>query len=80
MDIELAIVNHDALVERLHRHEDDLTIMTLLPGDVDIDAVPFRDNALVCVAPAEHPLAGRRDIPLAALHAERFVLREGCAR
>jgi DNA-binding transcriptional LysR family regulator len=79
VEVGLAIENHDALVERLRGHEDDLTIMTLLPGDIDIDALPFRDNPLVCVAPANHPLAKRSAVPLAALHAERFILRESAS-
>jgi DNA-binding transcriptional LysR family regulator len=37
---------------------------------------PFMDNILVPIAHPEHPLAGRRAIPLAELAAERFLMRE----
>ena len=76
IDVGLTIVNHDGLVERLRRNADDLTIMTLPPADIDLDGTPFRSNPLVVVAPAAHPLAGRRNIPLASLKAERFISRE----
>ena len=76
VEIALAIANRDTLVERLRRHDDDLTIMTLPPDDLDLDRIRFRDNPLVCVAPIGHPLARQQGVSLAALRAERFVLRE----
>lgn len=76
IDVGLTIVNHDGLVERLRRNSDDLTIMTLPPPDLDLEGTPFRANPLVVVAPISHPLAGRRNIPLASLKAERFIYRE----
>ncbi len=76
VEISLNIVNHDGLVERLKRHDDDLTIMTLPPDDLDLDRIRFRDNPLVCVASVLHPLVGKKGLSLAALRSERFVLRE----
>ena len=76
VDIGLTIVNHDGLVERLRRNADDMTIMTLPPADLELDTTPLRTNPLVVVAPAGHPLAQRRNIPLASLKAERFIARE----
>ena len=76
IDVGLTIVNHDGLVERLRRNVDDLTIMTLPPADIDLECTPFRSNPLVVVAPAGHPLAGRRNIALTSLKAERFISRE----
>lgn len=76
IDVGLTIVNHDGLVERLRRNADDLTIMTLPPADIELECTPFRANPLVVVAPVSHPLAGRRNIALASLTAERFIYRE----
>ncbi len=76
VDVGLTIINHDGLVERLRRNADDLTIMTLPPAEMELDTTPLRTNPLVVVAPAGHPLAQRRNIPLASLKAERFIARE----
>ncbi len=76
IDVGLTIVNHDGLVQRLRRNADDLTIMTLPPPDIDLECTPFRSNPLLVVAPAMHPLAGRRNIALTSLKGERFISRE----
>ncbi len=76
VEIELAIANHDTLVERLKRHDDDLTIMTLPPDDLNLERIPFRDNPLVCVASTSHELAQQKGLTLADLRNERFIMRE----
>jgi len=50
--------------------------MALPPEQPDLEVLPFLANPLVVVAAANHPLAGEKDIPLARLASERFVLRE----
>ena len=76
VDAQLTIVNHDALVERLRANLDDLTIMTAPPEDVEVEKARFRSNPIVVVASINHPLAGRKSIPLERLKNERFILRE----
>lgn len=76
VEVSLTIVNHDALIERLRRNLDDLTVMTQPPHGMDVEATALRADQLVLVAPAGHPLAGRKNIPLARLHGERFIMRE----
>jgi len=49
--------------------------MMLPPQDLPLEAVPFLDNPLVVIAPANHPLAGRR-LTLARLKGERWLMRE----
>jgi LysR family transcriptional regulator for metE and metH len=46
------------------------------PQRFETTAVPFADNPLVIVAPASHPFAQRRRIPLSALAGETFMVRE----
>jgi DNA-binding transcriptional LysR family regulator len=43
---------------------------------MDIIALPFAPHPYVIVAAPDHPLAGVRQIPRAALNRERFLLRE----
>ncbi len=72
----LTIANRDAALERLRSNQDDLLIMGKVPDNLPVRAYPFINNELVVVARPDHPLAGARDIPLAALARERFLIRE----
>ncbi|MBL8385812.1 MAG: LysR family transcriptional regulator [Burkholderiales bacterium] len=76
VEVRLEIANRESLVERMRANLDDLYIMMLPPVDLDIEVTPFRDNPIVVVAPAAHPLAGKTGVPLKRLAAERFILRE----
>jgi len=76
IQIALEITNRDRVLERLQGNQDDLYIMALPPEQPDLEVLPFLANPLVVVAAANHPLAGEKDIPLARLASERFVLRE----
>jgi DNA-binding transcriptional LysR family regulator len=57
-------------------NEDDLYIISQIPDDVDLQMKPFLENPLVVVARRDHPLARERNIPIAALNGEAFVMRE----
>jgi DNA-binding transcriptional LysR family regulator len=50
--------------------------MSQLPEHMDIEAYPFLDNPLVVIAPSNHPLAGKKNIPISALVEEHFIMRE----
>lgn len=76
IDVRLEVANREAVVERLARGEDDLYIMTSPPQHFDIAMHPFLENPLVPIAPANHPLAGQTNIPLARFARERMLLRE----
>ncbi|GAB3190583.1 LysR family transcriptional regulator [Hydrogenophaga aquatica] len=76
VEIALEILNRDGVVQRLRRNQDDISIMSIPPKDLDIEQREFLPNPLVVVAPSGHPLAGRPAIPLAELAGERFILRE----
>ncbi len=76
VDIALEVLNRDGVVQRLRANQDDLYIMSMPPGDIEIEKQVFLSNPLVVVAPASHPLAGQAGIELARLAPERFILRE----
>jgi LysR family transcriptional regulator, low CO2-responsive transcriptional regulator len=76
IDVSLQVLNRDGVVARLREDLDDLYIMSAPPRDIDLDDRVFMANPLVLVAPADHRLAQRRDVRLAELRDERFVLRE----
>lgn len=76
IDIHMEVVNRDRLLDRMARNEDDLYVMGVPPEDWQIESEPLLENPLVLIAPAAHPLAGRANIPFAALAEEDFILRE----
>jgi DNA-binding transcriptional LysR family regulator len=75
VDIELAVENRDRVVDRLTRGADDLAVMMVPPVNLPLESVPFLDNPLVIIAPAAHPMAGRR-VRLPSLAGERWLMRE----
>jgi DNA-binding transcriptional LysR family regulator len=76
IQVSLKVSNRERVLERLADNQDDLYILGQPPEELDAVAEPFLDNPLVVLAPAGHPLAGKRKIPLARLAQEPFLLRE----
>jgi DNA-binding transcriptional LysR family regulator len=76
IEVSLKVSNRERILERLAENQDDLYILGQPPEELDAVAEPFLDNQLVVLAPANHPLAGVKKIPLARLAEEPFLLRE----
>ncbi|MAT64153.1 MAG: LysR family transcriptional regulator [Gammaproteobacteria bacterium] len=77
VDVALKVTNRDRIIERMLANEDDLYIMGQAPSDeLEVEAYPFAPNPLVVMAPREHPLVGKKNIPLSRLVEEPFILRE----
>lgn len=76
IDVSLQVINHQQLHDRMAENLDDLYILSNLPDDLEVHAESFLDNPLVVVARSDHPLAHRKNIPLAALDGEDFIMRE----
>ncbi|VAW61585.1 RuBisCO operon transcriptional regulator CbbR [hydrothermal vent metagenome] len=74
--ISLDITNRESLKHQLENNEPDLVIMGQPPEGVDVESDAFIENPLVMIAPANHPLAQNRNIPLKHFEDERFVVRE----
>lgn len=74
--ISLDITNRENLLRQVMDNETDLAIMGKPPEEMDLDAEAFMDNPLVVVAAPDHPLAGKKRIPLKRLQDEVFVVRE----
>lgn len=72
----LKFTNRARVVERLGQNLDDFVVMGQVPQDRNLVSHPFLENVLGFVAPADHPLAGRRKIPLKRILKERFIARE----
>ncbi len=76
IDVALKVTNRERILERLADNLDDLCILGQPPEDLDAEFQPFLENPLVMLAAANHPLAGRRRIPLARIAEEPFLMRE----
>ena len=72
----LQITNRASLLVSLAKNQSDLYIMGQPPEGVSVVEYPFLENILVVVARPDHPLAGRKRIPLTEIAKERFVGRE----
>jgi LysR family transcriptional regulator, low CO2-responsive transcriptional regulator len=76
IELALHITNQEGVLARLARNQDDLYFTGKPPSDLDIELRPILENPLVVVAPANHPLAGKTNIPLKQLASESFIFRE----
>ncbi|OGI41558.1 MAG: transcriptional regulator [Candidatus Muproteobacteria bacterium RBG_16_62_13] len=74
--VSLDVTNRETLLRQLNENTVDLVIMGQPPPEADTEAVAFMDNPLVIVAPPDHPLAGKKKIPLKRLQEETFLVRE----
>ncbi len=72
----LTVTNRAQVLERLKTGTDDLLIMGQVPEGLPVQAHPFIDNEIVVVAPSNHPLATARNISLAQISKEPFLVRE----
>ncbi|MBE9012058.1 LysR family transcriptional regulator [Pseudanabaenaceae cyanobacterium LEGE 13415] len=76
IDVSLTVTNHQYVLDSLADNRDDLYILSQLPDDSEAQCEPFMENPLVVLAPRNHPLAKEKNIPLARISEEPFIMRE----
>lgn len=76
IDISLQVTNHEGIIERMASNLDDLYIITQIPENIDVTYQQFLENPLVVLAPINHPLANKKNIPIKDLSGEAFIMRE----
>lgn len=74
--VSLNVSNREILLQGLAHNDMDMAIMGRPPEGLELEAAPFMDNRLVIIAPAHHPLAHERHIPMSRLAEETFLVRE----
>ncbi|MCC0029349.1 MAG: LysR family transcriptional regulator [Brucellaceae bacterium] len=72
----LQIANRDSILARIGANADDLYIMGQPPQEDAVAAEPFLENVIAFVARPDHPLVGKRNIPLARMAEENVIRRE----
>ncbi|MFQ5581767.1 MAG: LysR family transcriptional regulator [Mariprofundaceae bacterium] len=75
-EIRLDVTNRAGLLKALDDNTTDMAIMGRPPKGHDLTGIPFMDNPLVMIAWPDHPLARRKQIPLAKIADESFIVRE----
>ena len=76
VEVVMALLNRDGVIERLRANQDDLYIMSRPPENLALTCQPFMPNPLVVVAPRGHALAKRGKLRPEDLAADRFIARE----
>lgn len=76
IEVSLEIHNRRVLIDRLSTNQDDLYIFANPPGDLDVVRQAILPNPMVVFARADHPLAQEKNIPLARIAEEPFLMRE----
>lgn len=77
--VSLEVTNRRKVLERLSENLDDLYISGAIEDNDAIEDTEFIENPLVILAAPDHPLAGKKNIPIEALTNEQFLMREaGC--
>jgi len=74
--LRLAVSNREAVVRELTDNTVDLAIMGRPPRGLDTDAAPFAKHPIAIIAAPDHPLVGRKRLPLKRLAGETFIIRE----
>ncbi|NBV55836.1 MAG: LysR family transcriptional regulator, partial [Verrucomicrobia bacterium] len=73
VEVAMALLNRDGVIERLRANQDDLYIMSRPPENLALTCQPFMPNPLVVVAPRGHALAKRGKLRPEDLAADRFI-------
>ncbi len=74
--ISLEIGTRTRVQDQVLRNELDLAVVGPASRDSELAIIPFLSDELVVVAPAGHPLAGKRSLTLKDLAGEPFIMRE----
>jgi DNA-binding transcriptional LysR family regulator len=74
--VSLDVTNRQVLLQQLAHNEMDMAVMGQPPEGLDLVAESFMENPLVVIAPLNHPLARKKNILLARLEEETFLVRE----
>ena len=74
--VSLDVTNREQLLQGLIENRTDLVIMGQPPDDMELVAERFLGNPLVVIAPPDHLLAKKKNIPLQQLLEETLLVRE----
>jgi DNA-binding transcriptional LysR family regulator len=76
VEVKLRVDNRDKVLAALENYDCDLVVMGTPPRELDCESRPFATNPLGIIAPVAHALSRRRQLEVADLKDELFLVRE----
>lgn len=76
IDVSLEVLNRDGVVARLRENLDEIYIMSMPPGFIELEDAIFMENPLVMIAARAAFPRKSAPLTLAQLREQRFILRE----
>ncbi|MAC46351.1 MAG: LysR family transcriptional regulator [Oceanospirillum sp.] len=76
IDIDFKVGNRQQIIDRMASGEDDFYVFSHPPKDQALELYEFLPNPLVAIVQPEHPLAGKKKIPLQTFLNQPFLMRE----
>ncbi|MDH5326250.1 MAG: LysR family transcriptional regulator [Gammaproteobacteria bacterium] len=76
INFSLDVTNREGLLQHLENNDTDMVIMGQPPRHMDLESEFFMENPLVAIAPPDHPMVGRRNIPMDDFLQHTFIVRE----
>ncbi|MFC7400523.1 LysR family transcriptional regulator [Chelatococcus sp. GCM10030263] len=76
IELRLTVGNRADIIAGLKHYDLDVAIMGRPPEELEVEATVIGDHPHVVIAPVDHPLAGRGQIPPKVLAEETFLVRE----
>lgn len=74
--VSVSVVNRAEAIQRLQDNSDDLVIMGIVPDKKPFTSLPFLDNELVPVMPADHPLLKKEHFSAQEFLSAGLLIRE----
>jgi DNA-binding transcriptional LysR family regulator len=76
IDVSLRVTNKEQVLASMADNLDDIYFVGQPPEDTDVVATPIMDNPIIVLAAPDHPLAGKKRIPLQRIAQESWLMRE----
>lgn len=76
ISVALEVTNREHILARMSQNLDDLYLVGKPPESSELDFRPYLPNPMVVIAPVDHPLAKKKNIPLSVIAQEPFIIRE----
>jgi DNA-binding transcriptional LysR family regulator len=76
IEIELAVDNRDAVVNRLFNEDIEMAVMMMPPAQLSLMSVPVMHNQLVLIGAKNHPWVQQKRVSRQALNGQPLLVRE----